>query len=233
MRATPPELSGTDHLTVRPWFDPVVDQLGHDPRSAYVESFWLGVLGPSTTWLLRRFADGLDESPEGFELPLRDTARALGLGGDGRSSPFMRALTRCCQFDVARPAAGPSLEVRRRLPPLNLRQLARLPEPVQDAHRRWVEADLRPPAEDQLRRRARRLALSLVELGENRDETERQLVRWRFERVLAAEATQWAWEAHARALTGSAMTGPVPAEPAPVAEPTTLHAPTPDGPAAA
>ncbi len=43
-----PELSfPIDRLTVEAWPDPVIDQLGHDPRSAYVERFWLGVLGPS------------------------------------------------------------------------------------------------------------------------------------------------------------------------------------------
>ncbi len=40
-------------LPVRPWPDGVIDALGHDPRSLYVERFWLGILGPSTTWLLR------------------------------------------------------------------------------------------------------------------------------------------------------------------------------------
>ena len=30
------------------WSDPLIDRLGHDPRSAYVEQFWLSVLGPST-----------------------------------------------------------------------------------------------------------------------------------------------------------------------------------------
>jgi hypothetical protein len=33
-------------LPVRPWPDSVIDALGHDPRSAYVERFWLGILGP-------------------------------------------------------------------------------------------------------------------------------------------------------------------------------------------
>lgn len=35
-------------LRIQPWPDPVVDDHGHDPRSAYVERFWLPVLGPST-----------------------------------------------------------------------------------------------------------------------------------------------------------------------------------------
>jgi hypothetical protein len=33
-------------ITVKPWHDPVVDVLGHDPRSRYVETFWLPTLGP-------------------------------------------------------------------------------------------------------------------------------------------------------------------------------------------
>ena len=34
-------------LAIEPWPDPVIDRLGHDPRSAYVERFWLSILGPS------------------------------------------------------------------------------------------------------------------------------------------------------------------------------------------
>src|SRR4029079_11787921 len=73
-----PDLS-TDSLTIRPWPDDVIDALGHDPRSAYVERFWLGVLGPSAIWLLRRLASGLDAEPAGFALPLADTAQSIGL----------------------------------------------------------------------------------------------------------------------------------------------------------
>jgi hypothetical protein len=35
-------------LRVEPWPDPVIDEVGHDPRSSYVETFWLPVLGPTT-----------------------------------------------------------------------------------------------------------------------------------------------------------------------------------------
>ncbi len=38
-----------DSLTIRPWPDDVIDALGHDPRSAYVETYWLGILGPPST----------------------------------------------------------------------------------------------------------------------------------------------------------------------------------------
>ncbi|HEX2274712.1 MAG TPA: hypothetical protein VHG90_12635 [Acidimicrobiales bacterium] len=191
-------------VAVRPWPDGVIDALGHDPRSSYVEQFWLGILGPSTTWLLRRLAAGLDANPGGFDLPLADTARALGLGTKGgRHSPFMRALGRCCQFGLAEARADGVLAVRRKLPPLNRRQLLRLPPSLQAAHAEWQQQQLRTPAAEQLRLRCRRLALSLVELGEDLEATERQLERWKFHPTLSQEAAQWAWDRHRRALAAA------------------------------
>lgn len=193
-------LPATDSLHVKPWPDPVIDRLGHDPRSAYVERFWLGILGPSTTWLLRRVAAQLEREPAGFRLGLSDTARSLGLGGEGRSSPFARTLSRCCQFQLACLEEAGVLAVRRKLPPLNRRQVARLPESIQEEHRRWQEAELRTTPVEKLRKRSRRLALSLLELGEDLEATERQLLRWRFHPALCRESALWAWERHARAL---------------------------------
>ncbi len=129
-------------LTIRPWVDPIVDRLGHDPRSPYVEEFWLGILGPSTTWLLRRLAAGLEASPIGFDLDLAETATLLGLGAKGgRHSPFMRSLARCVSFDLAAIASEGVLAVRRRIPPLTNRQVLRLPASSQALHRAWAAID--------------------------------------------------------------------------------------------
>ena len=132
---------------------------------------------------------------------MADTARALGLGDKGgRHSPFMRAITRVCQFDLARMQGDGELDVRRRLPPLNRRQVVRLPLPLQEAHRQWQDTELHTPRAEQLRVRARRLALSLIELGEDVDATERQLARWKFHPILCREAAAWAWDRHRHAL---------------------------------
>ena len=72
-----------DPISVLPWSDPLVEAIGHDPRSSYVEHFWLGILGPSTTWLLRRLAAGFELYPDGFQLDLEETAKALGLAAAG------------------------------------------------------------------------------------------------------------------------------------------------------
>ncbi len=198
-----------DALTIRPWPDQVIDALGHDPRSHYVETFWLGILGPSTTWLLRRVVASFEVSPSGFELPLADTARSLGLGDKGgRHSPFMRALSRLVQFDLAQHQGDAVLAVRRKIPPLNRRQVQRLPEHLQAEHQALQDADLRTPAVEQQRRRGRQLALSLLELGEDLEAAEHQLLRWRYHPVLARESAAWAWDRYRRALAAAASARP-------------------------
>lgn len=207
------EPSPATTLSIRPWPDGVIDALGHDPRSQYVEKFWLGVLGPSTTWLLRRLAAGLEDEPAGFDLQLRETALALGLGSrGGRNSPFMRALSRVCQFDLAEARPDGVLAVRRKVPPLTRRQVMRLPDALREAHDSWQTSQLDTSAVEQLRRRCRRLALSLLELGEDVDAAERQLARWKFHPAMARESAAWAWSRHRDALA-AATAAPAEADP--------------------
>jgi hypothetical protein len=197
-------------IEVRPWPDPVIDEIGFDPRSAYVERYWLGILGPSATWLVRCLATGLEAEPAGFELDVADSARCLGLGSRaGRNSPYMRTLDRICQFGAAQRVGDGVLRARRKLAPLTRSQLARLPERLQADHERWVA---RPAAGsrtsfEHLRQRARRLALSLLELGEDVEATERQLHRWRMHPAVAREATAWAFARHRAAEAAAAELG--------------------------
>lgn len=134
MRAVPP--FSTSHLTVVAWPDPVIDQLGHDAASTYVEKYWLGVLGPSTTWLLRHLVASLEHQPSGFQLDLEECAARLGVGmRGGRQSPFIRAIVRLVQFDMAQFHGTDTLAVRCRVPDLSRRHLMRLPGALQDEHR--------------------------------------------------------------------------------------------------
>ena len=112
-------------LHVRPWRDDVVDQAGFDPRSPYAEDFWLPVLGPSTLWLLRRFAAGFDYSPDGFDLDLAETAAALGLSGQARR--VQRTCERLVAFNVAQYREEGVLAVRRALPALPAGRVRQLP----------------------------------------------------------------------------------------------------------
>ncbi|MFN8020420.1 MAG: hypothetical protein U0Q03_02725 [Acidimicrobiales bacterium] len=159
-------------IVVVPWHDEVVDRIGYDPRSSYVETFWLNVLGPTTTWIVRRIATGLDEYPGGFELDLVQTAAALGLTfTPGASNPFARSVNRCVMFGAAQPVDG-GLAVRRRLPPVSARQLARMPEYLRDAHAAWH----RSGPDDHDVDRARILGRAMLHAGDPGESIERQLL---------------------------------------------------------
>ena len=132
-------------LHVEPWVDPVVDALGHDPRSGYVERFWLGVLGPSAVWLLRHLADRLDREPDGLDLDVVATGRAIGLGSRSMTS-LSHTVGRLATFGQARFEGADTLAVRRRLPPLSRRQVEHLPEPLRAEH-----ADAPALSEDEVR----------------------------------------------------------------------------------
>jgi hypothetical protein len=128
---------------IRPWSDPIVDERGHDPRGAYVERFWLSVIGPTATWIMRRFADGFDTEPAGYVLDLDHTASSMGLSfAKGHNSPFGKALQRCVMFGLAQPLSD-GFAVRRRLPAVAQRHLRRLPEDLQAEHLEWARRTVR------------------------------------------------------------------------------------------
>lgn len=153
----------------------------------------------TTVFLLRRLADGLEAEPEGYLLDLRDIGRELGLVSRLQRNPLLRAVDRACVFGAARLLGQDTLLVRRRLGPITRRQAQRLPPHLREELDRWDASPEAPsgtgaepmPADHQ-RRRARSLALSLLQLGESYEETERQLHRWRFHPALAHDAMRWA-----------------------------------------
>jgi hypothetical protein len=181
-------------IRVLPWPDPVRDAVGHDPRSWYVETFWLPTLGPTALLLLRHLADRFDTNPKGVQLPVADTAAALGLGArDGQSSPLIRSLARLQQFELACSDGDTTIAVRTTLPPVHRRHVRRLPTALQAQHAEWVEAQASLPV-DIARRRARRFALTLLMQDEPIDAVERALHAGGFHPALAHEAVRWARE---------------------------------------
>jgi len=184
-------------LLVTPWPDPVLDVLGHDPRSWYAETFWLPTLGPTALLLLRHLADRFESSPKGIDLPVADTAAALGLGPrEGSQSPLVRSLTRLQQFELACSDGDVTIAVRTTLPPVHRRHVRRLPTGLQARHAEWIEEQATKPV-DVARRRARRLALTLMAQDEPIDLVERALHAGGFHPALAHEAVRWAREQNA------------------------------------
>lgn len=131
-----------DTLRVVAWVDPVVDNAGHPVHDPYIEMFWLPVLGPTATWLHRRLVSGLSGGIDSFEVDMADLARSIGvMHTAGRHNPFARALQRCIMFGAAQQVAVQpvlTVAVRRSLPTLPHRHLARLPEQLRTAHHDWM-----------------------------------------------------------------------------------------------
>ena len=189
-------------LTIKPWADPVIDTLGHDPRSRYAETFWLPTLGPTALLLLRHLADRFDRNPDGIELALADTSSALGLGQreararrscapfGGSSSSTSPAKTptptwsRCaatCRRSTLGTCAGSPTTCRRHTPN----------GPRPSSRRR----PSRPRAGG-----ARRVAFTLLEQGDDPDHVERVLHAMGFHPALCHESARWAYDRHCEAL---------------------------------
>jgi hypothetical protein len=136
MKAAP--VIPTDSLTVIVWPDPLIERFGHEAWSEYVEEFWLGVLGPTATWILRRLSILLTMTPEGYVLDLAPFAAEVGIGlRGGRNSPFIKALGRLCQYELAQMQPGGVFALRPRVPTLPQRHLRRLPPHLQLRHAEW------------------------------------------------------------------------------------------------
>ena len=192
----PPAVIDSEVITLIPWIDHRVDATGHDPRSTYVEQFWLGTLGPSTTWFLRHCANRLDDAGS-TAVNLREIASTLGIGHEGGSrSAMSKTVTRACRFRAARSVGSATLAVRLRLPQLSYRQVQRLPEPVQRRHEEYLAVNLSRDEVCRQQSRARRLAVCLIECGDSFEQTERLLARMSYHPAIVAEAVRWAWSLH-------------------------------------
>ena len=179
-------------LIVMPWHDPVVEAVGYDARGPYVELFWLGILGPTATWVLRRLVMGLDAYPDGYELDLGETANALGLSlTAGAHSPFGKAMNRCVMFGMMHQVPD-GVAVRRQLPPLSMRHLRKLPTHLQAAHVEWVSR--MPYQLDDSWERALALAATMARTGDETHQIERQLLSIGITPRMAHDAAQHWWQ---------------------------------------
>ena len=93
---------GDATLEIRPWVDPLVDELGHDLRSHYVEQYWLGILGPSAALRVFRISLFLSGVPSPYfsnrsRILCRNALGAHMLRGTSRQ--FRRLLRESSPFE--------------------------------------------------------------------------------------------------------------------------------------
>src|SRR5258708_31416337 len=134
-------------FVVRPWVDPVVERHGFPVNSAYTETVILPILGPSTTFCLRRLGTWAAAETAGMTVDTELLACDLGLGhGIGRHSPMGRTLDRLCRFGMAEWRFG-ELFVCTAVAPVTERQLARLSPRVAMVHRSMVRHERTGPCQ--------------------------------------------------------------------------------------
>lgn len=120
-------------VQVRPLVEAQVEGCCYDARDAYVETYWLPVLGPSALLALRRISAWLASDPTGIAIDLVDFGASLGVGtGTGRNTQINRTLARLIDFRLAR-VVGEHLEVAMTLGPLPTGLRRRLPLPLLDS----------------------------------------------------------------------------------------------------
>lgn len=105
----------------------------------YVEMVWLPVIGPSSTWLLRRLGGWALACPQGLTVVLPELSESLGLGwSSGASSSVQRSMRRLILFGLARWTDG--FEVLTMIPAVSERRLARMSPGLVRAHDRLLDA---------------------------------------------------------------------------------------------
>jgi len=173
------------------WRDVNIESVGFDPRSSYVEKFWLPFLGPSTVFLARRITEMLENEPYGTAIDLEELSIMLGLGSHTyKHSTIQKTLNRLLVFELARIMPSKAVSVRLKLPPLPQRFINRLPQTMQELHGKELQ-DGTENALAATRTRARSLALALAKLGHDRMAIEKQLISWRFHPSICYETLNW------------------------------------------
>lgn len=105
----------------------------------YVEMLWLPVIGPSSTWLLRRLSGWALACPQGLTVLLPELSESLGLGwSSGANSSLQRSMRRLAMFGLAR-WENDAFEVATAVPPLHERQLTRMSPALVRVHDRMVQ----------------------------------------------------------------------------------------------
>ena len=93
---------------------------GYAPTDEYVRTFWISVMGPGA---------------------VADLLRLAAAARSGRPLKRPNNLATLVREGLARPSSDGSIKVHQRVPPLNTKQVQRLPPRLRREHRRQHPAD--------------------------------------------------------------------------------------------
>ena len=137
-------LETPEKLNVTAWRDPLIEAAGHRPASPYVETVWLAILGPASTWGWQRLARIAGAGKPEVTLDAAEFAASIGLGtGLGRNAPLSRTLARLEAFGTLH-RNGDTLGVRLALPDVPEHRAAKLCSSARLGHQRFAHRHQTP-----------------------------------------------------------------------------------------
>ncbi len=132
---TEPSLNGTSKmLAFQPWTDPHFDRWGSEPRSSYVERFWLPVLGPSSIVLARNIATAFDSNNGSYRINSAVQAASVGLA----PGQLRRVIERLIGFGLAKYCDPNTVALRTAWPLIGSSAIRQLPKPLYQLHSDWI-----------------------------------------------------------------------------------------------
>jgi hypothetical protein len=125
-----PKASDQRLLRFEPWSQTHFDRWGSEPRSTYVERFWLPVVGPSSLVLARDIAAGFESSNGAYSVSASHQAAAIGVS----ESQLHRVLDRLVQFGLAKHVDPNTVALRTAWPVIGTGAIRQLTPPLRQQH---------------------------------------------------------------------------------------------------
>lgn len=132
-----PKLKALDPvMAIAWWHEAGTKEEGYPVDGAYVERFWLPVVGPSALWIARRLTTWL-----GCTIVMTELATDIGLQASiGANAPMTKSVYRLIHFGFVN-RVDDLLEVRTHVGPVPLGLLKRSPHLRREAEsQRWAPA---------------------------------------------------------------------------------------------
>ncbi len=183
-----------EFVRFRSMFDPRHDYRYHDPRSVYVERFWMSVLGPSAILFLRliiRELAATTTDDQSVVLEVSEISRRLGLGyKGGKNSALMRTIERCCTFGMANRIDTGVLDVRTAIPPMPDHLHNRLTKALREEIVMWSRTHDCHEIDDG---QARSLARDILDMGHGLHESAERLMMLNVGLETSQKSVAWSW----------------------------------------
>ncbi len=131
--------NGCNILKISFWQNGCDKQNAFYYRSTYIEKFWLSILGPSATWILRLLLDEIKTNDPITVMTSNYIASQVGLSDNtSKNSPLCRSIRRLLDFRIAKQIKEGHLVISKYIPPLSTRQTLKLPSSMLELHKKYL-----------------------------------------------------------------------------------------------